>query len=51
MPLSIAGYTYQLQKTKLYLGVAVAIIAIILLLVAYNKAEGRRLIIKNEDRN
>jgi len=51
MPLSIAGYTYQLQKTKLYLGVAVAIIAIILLFVAYNKAEGRRLIIKNEDRN
>jgi len=51
MPLSIAGYTYQVQKTKLYLGVAVAIIAIILLLVAYNKAEGRRLIIKNEDRN
>ncbi len=51
MPLSIAGYTYQVQKTKLYLGAAVAIIAIILLLVAYNKAEGRRLIIKNEDRN
>ena len=51
MPLSIAGYTYQVQKTKLYLGVAVAIIAIILLFVAYNKAEGRRLIRKNEDRN
>ena len=51
MPLSIAGYTYQLQNTKLYLGAAVAIIVIILLLVAYNKAEGRRLIIKNEDRN
>ena len=51
MPLSIAGYTYQVQKTKLYLGAAVAIIVIILLLVTYNKAEGRRLIIKNEDRN
>lgn len=51
MPLSIAGYTYQVQKTKLYLGVAVAIIAIILLFVTYNKAEGRRLIRKNEDRN
>lgn len=51
MPLSIAGYTYQLQKTKLYLGAAVAIIAIILLFVVYNKAEGRRLIRKNENRN
>ena len=51
MPLSIAGYTYQVQKTKLYLGAAVAIIAIILLFVVYNKAEGRRLIRKNENRN
>lgn len=51
MPLSIAGYTYHMQKTKLYLGVAVAVIFIILLFIAYNKAEGRRLITKNEDRN
>ncbi|MCI9078590.1 MAG: ABC transporter permease [Lachnospiraceae bacterium] len=51
MPLSIAGYTYQLQKTKLYLGAAVAIIAIILLFVVYNKAEGKRLIRKNENRD
>lgn len=51
MPLSISGYTYQVQKTKLYLGAAVVVIVIILLFVVYNKAEGRRLIRKNEDRN
>lgn len=51
MPLSIAGYTYQVQKTKLYLGTAVVVIVIILLFVVYNKAEGRRLIRKNENRN
>ncbi len=50
-PLSIAGYTYHIKNTKLYLGVASAIIVIILLFVTSNKAEGKRLIGKNEDRN
>ena len=51
MPLSITGYTYHMQKTKLYLGVAVVVIFIILSFIAYNKAEGRRILSKNEDRN
>lgn len=46
MLLNIAGYSYNMKRTKLYLGAAVVVIAIILSIITYAKSEGTRLIEK-----
>lgn len=48
MPLTVAGYTHHIQDSKIYLGMAVMVIIVLLLIITYNKSKGIVLIKKRQ---
>lgn len=50
MPLSVAGYTHNIQDSKIYIGMAVIVITVLLLIITYNKSKGIVLIKKRQNR-